>query len=142
MKALEIRNGDLVVGAGGFTTIEGAAKVRQDLGVAVREPYGSDRFHPRWGTLLQEYVGTAVNSLSQMRIQSEIGRLVQNYMSIQGEALAKDVSVSRATRFSKDELVEKIDSITIRQEFDRFRVRVIVKTFSNQAVEVVRAVGG
>jgi len=140
LKALEIRNGDLVVGAGGYTTIEGAAKVQQDLGVAVREPYGSDRFHPRWGTLLHEYVGTAVSEVSEMRIQAEVARIVQNYMRTQGEALARDVSTNRRTRFSKDELVERVESISIRQEFDRFRVRVIVRTFSNTDIAIIRSV--
>lgn len=140
MKALEIRNGDLVVGAGGFTTIEGAAKVRQDLGIAVREPYGSDRFHPRWGTLLHEYVGTAVGSLSEMRIQAEIARIVQNYIRVQGEALERDVATNRRPRFSKDEVVERVESIAIRQEYDKFRVRVIVRTFSNTDIAIIRSV--
>lgn len=129
-----------MVGAGGYTTIEGAAKVRQDLGIAVREPYGSDRFHPRWGTLLHEYVGTAVGPLSEMRIQAEIARIVQNYIRVQGEALERDVATNRRSRFSKDEVVERVESIAIRQEYDRFRVRVIVRTFSNTDIAIVRSV--
>lgn len=140
MKAFEIRNGDLVIGAGGYTAVSGAAKVRQDLGIAVREPYGSDRFHPRWGTLLHEYVGSTVGPLSEMRIQAEVGRLIQNYIFVQSEMLDSDVTARRQTRFSRDEVIESVQSIDLVQEYDKFRVRVIVKTFSNQGVEVVRTV--
>jgi hypothetical protein len=140
VKTLQIVNGDFVIGPGGYATIDGPAKVKQDLGVAVREPYGSDRFHPRWGSLLHEYVGMPAMDEASMRIQAEVTRLIQNYQFVQGQMLQRDTMLGNRSRFSAGELVNTIQAIDIQQSYDSYAVRVTVTTLNNTPVTLVRAV--
>ena len=140
MKTLLIENGDFVIGPGGFVSVDGPMKVKQDLAVAVREPYGSDRFHPRWGSLLHEYVGMAADDEMDLRVRAEITRLIQNYQFSQGQILERDTMRGRRSRFSTGELVDALQSIEVRQEFDRYHVRVTLRTLGRQEISLVRTV--
>lgn len=140
MKTLLIENGDFVIGPGGYVTVDGPSKVKQDLGVAVREPYGSDRFHSRWGSLLHEYVGQPIAEGMDILIQSEVTRIVQNYSFQQGERLENDAMLGRHARYTTGELVDRMESIELRQEIDRYHVRVLVRTLSGDEISIVRSV--
>lgn len=140
MKTFQIVNGDLVIGPGGFATIDGPAKVKQDLAVAVREPYGVDRFHPRWGTLLHEYVGMAVGDGTDLLIRSEINRVISNHMFSQNSVLERDSMRATRSRFSTGELIDRLDAVDVRQEYDRYHVRVRLRTLSGQPITLTRTV--
>lgn len=142
MKALEIKNGDLVIGPGGYTTVSGAEKVRQDLSVAVREPYGSDRFHPRWGSILPEMIGGVIDEFSRPRVIGEVQRVVSNYIARQSdELMASATKAGRRPSFSSGEVVAAVESIDARQTYDRLHVRVIVRTLSGESVTLYSTVG-
>lgn len=142
MKTLTLSNGDLVVGQGGFTTVTGTAKVKQDLGVAVREPYGCDRFHPRWGTTLINYIGGIVGPEIDTLVKSEITRLIKNYIAVQGEQMSNDATAGAISRFSTADMIQRIDGIDVAQEFDRFHVQVRLTLTSGDQVTLTRSVTG
>lgn len=140
MKSLLVKDGDLALGPGGFTTVEGPSKVHQDLSHSMREPYGSDRFHPRWGTVLGDFVGEMADESTGLLIRSEITRLIQNYMVVQQEQMGRSANSGRRPRFLTNELVADIQSIDIRQMFDRFYVRVRLQTLSDEEVTLLASV--
>jgi hypothetical protein len=142
MRGLLIENGDLVVGQGGFVLTNGPAKVRQDLAHAAAEPFGVDRFHPRWGSLLERFVGIPGSVESIALIRSEVNRIVQNYISIQNFNLREDQRLGRPNRYTSSELVSAIESIDVRQKYDRFFVRVGVRTFGGESVVLAGSVTG
>lgn len=141
MKQLELRNGDLVVGPGGHGTVRGARRIQQDLGAAVREAIGTDRFHPRWGTILQDYVGGVQNDESTMMIRAEIARVVQNYIVIQTEQITADMGLGLRPRYAPDEIVADVGNIEIQQRYDQVNVRVSVRTLQGDDVTILRSVG-
>jgi hypothetical protein len=141
MKTFQIKDGDLVLGPGGFQTLEGPAKVAQDLGIAVREPIGCDRFHEGWGSGLHAFVGGRADDYTQMLIEGEINRLVNNYMMTQAEHVERDDTNSRKPRFATSELIGDIDSIDIVQQYDRFFIRVSLTTVAGDSVTLVQTVG-
>jgi hypothetical protein len=141
MKTFLIQNGDLVLGPGGFTTVTGAAKVKQDLAVAVKEPLGTDRFHPRWGSLLGNFVGTVGDPFTRQQVVSEITRIIRNYVAVHGDQLRADITGGRRSRYSTHELVADIDGVDVRQEFDRLYVRVNIRTVGGDQVVLTSATG-
>lgn len=141
MKTLALRGGDLVVGPGGLVTVTGHERVRQDLGVAAREPLGSDRFHPRWGTTLPDMIGLANQPDTEALVRAEILRLVQNYVALQGERMSRDSSYRRQPRYDASEIIDRIDTIDVRQEMDRLHVRVVLHTLSGAEVTLIETVG-
>lgn len=142
MRGLLVQDGDLVVGQGGFALTEGPAKVRQDLSLAAAEPYGADRFHPGWGSLLDSYVGTGDPDEGVALIKSEIARVVQNYIAVQNFNLRQDQRFGRANRYAANELVDSIVSIDVKQTYDRFFVRIRVSTFGGSQITLSGAVRG
>ena len=142
MRGLLIENGDLVIGQGGFVLTEGPTKVRQDLSHAAAEELGLDRFHPRWGSLLSRYVGMPEGDEVRALVKSEMNRIVQNYISVQNFNLREDQRLGRPNRYNASELVSEVASIDVRQEYDRFFVRVTVTTFGGESVVLAGSVTG
>lgn len=140
MKQLAIQDGDLVPGPGGFLTVRGPAKVRQDLGCALREPIGNDRFHPGWGSLLPEYIGRPIDQSTAAMIEAEIYRVVRNYMLTRLAQMQDDQVEGRKVNFDASEIVQNIEGVRIRQSQDRFYVRVTVSTLAREAVTLVTTV--
>jgi hypothetical protein len=117
MRSLLLSQGDLVPGPGGFVTISGPDKVRQDLGVAVREPYGIDRFHPEWGTTLERMIGGVVDKATPS--------IARQQYEMQQDRLA-----GRTSRYKSGEAIDSVSSVDVVQEFDRIYVRVVLEMAS------------
>lgn len=140
MKSLAIQNGDLVLGPEGFATVSGAAKVRQDLGIALREPVGNDRFHPRWGSLLPSYIGNPIGDSTIMVVRSETYRVIQNYVYIQAASVKDDVARSRQARYGASEIIKDIKKVDVRQDHSRLLVKVFLVTLGNDDVTIIQSV--
>lgn len=143
MQTLMIRDGDLVLGPAGFATVSGTAKVFQDLSHAVREPYGSDRFHPRWGSVLPEMIGRRFTGEMRLLIASEITRLVQNYMLTHQEVMQRDAGAGRKQRYRTGEIVSEvkdIDAIPHPSWPDRIIVRATVVTLTGEQISLLSVV--
>jgi len=140
MKTLELLNGDFVIGQGGFVMIEGLKKVHQDLSVLVREALGEDRFHPMWGSILQDFVGREIGIETEADVRNEINRIIQNYMIMQTRQIQVDQTMGRRPRHKPEEIIREIRGIDIQQRNDRFNVRVKVRTSSGDELNVIRTV--
>lgn len=136
MKTLEITNGDLVVGPQGFTTISNVSKTRQDLHLALVEVYGNDRFHPRWGSLLDQFIGRSDIADLEFYIQAEVQRVVSNYVAVQADLIEQDMRRGEGTRFATSEIVRGVEDITVITLTDRVDVAVKLKTVSGNKISV------
>lgn len=140
MKSPKLVNGDFQIGPGGYLMVEGSQKVIQDLGAIVREPYGQDRFHPRWGTILEDYIGRAIGKESSALIRSEIQRLIQNYIVVQNQQMEKDAQAGRKPRYKPSEIVSAVSGIAVQQAYDRINVKVSVETQNGESFDILRSV--
>lgn len=140
MKTFQIINGDLALAPGGFAVVSGAAKVKQDLGVAVREPLGCDRFHPNWGTVLDNCVGDYMNSDVEALVNSEITRLVRNYASIQDDVLAADYGQGVKPRFGAEEIIANLGAVDIQRREDALYIKINVQTMAGETTTLVTSV--
>lgn len=140
MKQLKLRNGDLVLGTGGFVTLTGTERIIQDLGALVREVMGTDRFHPAWGTILQDYLGGYQDEEAAMLVRGEIARVVQNYIVMQSTQIIKDRDLGLRSRYAPEEIISSVRSIETQAVGDRLNVKVSVGTMSGQTVDIIRSV--
>jgi hypothetical protein len=134
MFTLQIQNGDLQIGANGFAAVNGPSKVYQDLSLATLEPYGCDRFHPRWGSLLGNYIGDAITLVDENLVMAEVARLVNNYMMVQQDNISTEVSNGLQSQYASNEVVGSIEAIDVTQQADRLMVSVMILTVSGQQV--------
>ena len=76
--SLAIANGDLVRTGNTLAVVYGTEKLKQDLCLWVTERYGIDRFHPKLGSVLPDFIGSLITDSTRAQIQAEILRILQN----------------------------------------------------------------
>ena len=140
MKTLALQGGDLVVGPKGHKTITGSPKIRQDLALALGEPYGNDRFHPTWGSALPHYIGQPISTDTELLVRSETQRVVQGYIDVQRNEIVNDSLVARRSRFTTADVVASLDNIDTKITFDIIRIKLHLTTMSQEELTVTRVV--
>jgi phage baseplate assembly protein W len=138
----QLQNGDFVLFNGSFATVTGPQKIQQDVMVAVQTPYGSNRFHPRYGSLFSSYVGSPTSASTSSMIQTELVRIVQNYQRVQLGQLKQATLNGNTSPFAQNDLVSSIGSIGVTQTHDSFQVNASVNTAAGNAVNVSTSVTG
>jgi phage baseplate assembly protein W len=140
VKTLALQGGDLVVGTQGHKTITGSARIRQDLALALGEPYGNDRFHPEWGSVLPHYVGRPIGPDTEMLVRSECARVVRTYIDIQRSEIVNDALAARRSRYTTSDVVARLDKIETSILYDTIRVKLSLVTQSQESLTVARTV--
>lgn len=140
MQTFAIVNGDIRIGSGSYATVTGEAKLRQDLSYALREPLGIDRFHRRWGSALNDMVGDAVSERTKAAVTAEARRVVETYARIQADRISTDATNRRRSRYGMGEVIRSIDSVSVRQEYDRLHLRIALTTMSQREVVLLTTV--
>jgi hypothetical protein len=134
MFTLQVQNGDLQIGANGFASLNGTQKVYQDLSISTLEPYGCDRFHPRWGSMLYTYIGDAITPVQASMVESEISRLVNNYILVQQDNITSESSLGLQSQYASNEVVASVESVDVIQNQDWFTVNVAILTVAGDQV--------
>lgn len=132
MKTLRLRGGDLVLGQGGFETLTGVDRIVQDLRVALAEPLGVDRFHPGWGSTVDDFVGQTLNHSTAFDLRQEVNRVVGNYMAVQSEKAARDSLRSTTTRYTSSDLISHVTDVDVKYRQDKAEITLTVATVSGE----------
>lgn len=136
MKTFALIQGDLSPSGGGYLLYEGAARINQDLTLALREEYGTDPFHPRWGSVLKQYIGLPITADIKARTLTEINRVINNYITIQNARIVQDSNTSTASRYSTDDVVQAVSHMSSQQIYDSLVVSVTLQTISRQSISL------
>jgi hypothetical protein len=140
MKTLALIGGDLALGDGGYRTLTGAARIRQDLALALVEPYGQDTYHPEFGSVLAAHIGEPLTPELELLVRSEVVRVVQQYVDSQQAQIAADALAGSRSRFSFQDVVQSVQSISTDIQYDTIKVTIALKTQSGGIVRVLRTV--
>lgn len=141
MQGLALVNGDIVVGQSGYQMVTGTAKVGQDLTVATQEPYGSDPYHPGWGSYMNNYIGQEPSAVSALA-QTEVTRLVSNYMTVQQYQQSSALAAGQSSPFTNDDYVTGLSSLSTTSDLTSITVSAAVQTASGSQVGVSTTVTG
>lgn len=143
MKTLAVANGDLVLGARGFATVTGARKAAQDVGIALREGYGHDRFHPELGSVLPEFIGRPIGADTRLLIETEVKRVVATYMQTQVREQQRRQVRGEQSAIGADEAVVGLDQIRVFYHgLDRIDIVIAILTQSGQRIQLTTEVEG
>ena len=140
MKTLALSGGDLTLGSGGLQMISGSAKIRQDLALALVEEYGSDPYNPEWGSVLPQYVGTPVDADTQLLVQSEVNRILQQYITNQQAMLNAAAVNGQATTLTTADVVQSVDSVSVDLFYDTAKISISLTTMAGQTLSMSRTV--
>ena len=142
MKTFQIKNGDLVLAGDRYAMVEGVARVQQQLGLGLREPFGGDRFHPGWGSMIPEWIGRTIQGGIQDEIRIEIIRVVRAHIMVQNGALKRAAASSQKTPITMDEVISEITEIKFRQEQDNLIVKVGLRTAGFKEFSILTSTAG
>lgn len=123
--SLALQNGDLVVQGSSLAIVSGTGKLQQDMGLWLTERLGVDRFHPRYGSQLPDFIGGVIDLSTQSRVQSEVDRVLGNYQAIQIAAFQ-----SAPQLFSFNEMLNSLNAVNVNLTYDTVSVAVSVTTGS------------
>lgn len=132
MRTLQLRNGDLVMGPGGAQTISGPDMIVQDLRCALVEPLGNDRFHPGYGSILEEQVGQVIDGAARFAVEQEVSRVVANYVAVRADQVSSDRLAGVRSRFEDADLIGTVNGINVAQQGDAIQVQVALTTGAGQ----------
>lgn len=141
MQGFALVNGDIVTGQSGYQMVSGIAKIEQDLTVATIEPYGSDPYHPGWGSYMDSYVGMDPSTAAALAT-SEVSRLVSNYMTVQQYQQTTALANGQSSPFTNDDYVTGLAGVDTTQDLTSMTVQANVTTASGATVGVSTTVGG
>jgi phage baseplate assembly protein W len=136
MKTLALFNGDLMLAQGGYFMSTGVDRIRQDLSLAMLEEYGTDRFHPAYGSVLMRYIGNPLTPQLEMLVRAEVNRVLQNYIAIQQAEVIRDTQYDVKGRFKTSDVVRSILSISTQANVDRIDVRLALETLARTTVTI------
>jgi len=136
MHGLSLHNRDLVLGQGGFERVTGAARIGQDLTVATLEPFGCDRFHPGWGSVLASYLGAPSTPSTPQVVLAEVDRLVANAIATQDLTVAAATAAGRANPYRSEDLITGVSGNTIAQSGSAVGGNVSISTAASTVVSV------
>jgi phage baseplate assembly protein W len=142
MKTLALINGDLQLAQGGYRLFTGTDRVRQDLTLALLEEYNTDRFHPRWGSVIMRYIGNVISPELQLLVQAEVNRVVQNYIAICQAEILRDTVVDVKNRFNTSDVIRRIIDIQTSTFEDRINVALRLETLARETITIKKQVTG
>ena len=124
--SLALGNGDLVQNGSSLAIVYGTNKLVQDMTCWLEERLGVDRFHPRYGSVLPNFIGGMVTASTQAGVQSEIDRVLGNYQAVQNLAFTANSQL-----FSLDELLNTLANVDIGITYDTVSAAISVTTGAN-----------
>jgi phage baseplate assembly protein W len=141
-------SGDFMIGTNGsYTTYTGAQRIQQDLTLALSDVYGTDRFHPSWGSILPSYLGTINSPTMQTLVKAEVNRVLQNYLIITQSGIIQS-SMMNVTNdndpsqsYSTADVVRSVNSINVSSNMDTIYVSVSLTTLAGQSITVGQKIG-
>lgn len=142
MKTLRLRHGDLVPGQQGVQTVSGVSMLVQDLRGALGEPHGIDRFHPGWGSVIDDFVGRVADESTAFEIRQEVSRVVGNYMAVQSEKVQRDTMSAGANRYRTSDVLARVKAIDVTTRYDQATVAITVEAMSREEATVTMDFGG
>jgi phage baseplate assembly protein W len=140
VKTLALSNGDLIVGPGGYATATTAAKIRQDLALALGEPLGNDRFHTEWGSVLPTYIGQPMNEETESLIKAEVARIIEQQMAIQQRDISNDAREGVPSRYATADVIAGIQSLTALIRYDSIQITVGLLTQAGVRINIKKTV--
>ena len=137
MKALALSGRDLVIGDGGdYAVKRGVAKVTQDIRCALLEPLGNDRFHPGWGSTLDDFVGLVADEYSAFDAQQEVYRVILNYMAVQQDKADAQIASGNQNLYSYAEIVAEVKEVTASLRYDTVAIEILLENLAGNVVTV------
>jgi hypothetical protein len=121
--------------------VDGIARVQQQLGLAMREEFGNDRFHRQWGSTLPTWIGDVLTAEVPFEVRAEVTRVVRDFILNQNEQIKQRASLGFSAVVRAEELIVEISDVKVQTRQDTVLVKVTLRTASNQEFSILTTPG-
>jgi hypothetical protein len=142
VRDLQLVGGDLFASGRGFATVTGADYVRQRVATALSEPYGSDPYHPEWGSALTGYLGAPQDTGTPGMVTSEVSRVLAQLIAAQQLLITSTAMSGTRSQLMAADVIASVDSVNASAGTrpDAIAVAVALTTQGGQQLQVNRTV--
>lgn len=140
MQQLAIVDGDLVLSSGAYLLFTGPDKIRQDLFFALNEEYGSDIYHPLWGSILDRYLGQPLTAGLEQQVSAEVQRVLNNYIAVQADDVNTAITLDIKGVYDTSDVVRSVESLQVSITQDTILITVVLETMNRQTITIQRQV--
>lgn len=142
MKDLRIAGGDLGLSGGDLALVGGTAYIRQRIGTALAEPYGTDPFQPNWGSTLTSYLGTPILAGTDALVASEVARVLAQIIAAQRAMITSWVLTGTKAQLNAADTIASVTSVSASVDADPevIDVQIALITAGGQQLIVTRSV--
>lgn len=134
---IALREGDIDLKGNTVAIVTGTQKLEQELGVWLKERYGSDRFHTNYGSTLDHYIGSVMTDSAVYEIENEVGRVLRNYQALQHRKFQSDPQ-----SLDPSEILAQINEIRAVADYDQVQVTIHFTTYGKTSSTVSVNIGG
>lgn len=144
IKDLALIGGDLLASGRGFGTVTGREYVRQRVATALAEPYGSDPYHPDWGSALHRCLGVPQDAGTPAMISSEVSRVLAQLIAAQQRMITASSLTGTRSQLAAADVIARVDSVNAAQAVrpDTISVTLAITTQGGEQLQVTRTVTG
>lgn len=147
IKDLQLAGGDLIASGRGFATVTGREYVRQRMATALAEPYGSDPYHPDWGSALRSYLGAPQDPGTPAMISSEVSRVLAQLIAAQQLMITSSSLTGTRSQLAAADVIATVNAVNAVQgdagagmNPDTIYVALSVTTQGGEMLQVSRTV--
>jgi phage baseplate assembly protein W len=142
VKDLQIAGGDLTLAGGDLGLVAGTAYIRQRIGTALAEPYGTDPFEPNWGSTLTSYLGTPIVAGTDALVASEVSRVLAQLIAAQRQMITSWALTGAKAQLNAADTIASVQSVSASVDIDPevIDVQIVLLTYGGQQLIVSRPV--
>ena len=137
MKTMLLDDGDLAIGTSNdYQMVSDVSKTRQDIRCALLEHLGNDRFHPGWGSTLEDSIGVPLTDAVRSGIYSEVNRVICNYAAVQRDKIESAMISGEDSQYSTDEVLSAVTGVNVDQNLDSLSIQVGLRALSGSTTSL------
>lgn len=123
--SFKLRDGDLSTNGSVLALAYGKDKLLQDVNLWLKELYQVDRFHPSYGSVIDNFIGNIINIRTEHDIIAEVYRVMTNLQNLQVRRLKINPE-----KYTPDELLHSVTNVFTQVRFDTIVVTIFFQSVS------------
>ena len=139
MYSLAIKNGDLSLEGDLISTVTGTNMVSQELNSWLIEPVNSNVYSPLFGSILDSFIGSIIDDESIKDIETEIYRVLNNYVIIYGNAYKKQM-LAGTNAWNNDDIVKSITNVQVSRDKDIVDISIEARTLGDRNIVIQKVI--
>ena len=143
MYGLKVTNGDLaVMGDGNCVLVEGRERLAQEISHWLLEPLGTDALYNRFGSTLDQIIGSPMLAEYIAEVRTEVGRVLQNYMAYQTRQMNEDRLKGDEVflkNWKDEDIIDAVEGLSVKAVADTLKVTIKLFTVAGTRLIIERS---